>query len=107
MTPERFREAGHLYHAALEIEPEARAAFLDRACGEDEELRREAESLLRMTEVIAQELGPERPVVALSLAAPVAAAPVVRIDNFGRVDSTLYRGSDGAIATVVLSCCAP
>jgi eukaryotic-like serine/threonine-protein kinase len=47
MTPERFREAGHLYHAALEIEPEARAAFLDRACGEDEELRREAESLLR------------------------------------------------------------
>jgi len=47
MTPERFREAGHLYHAALEIEPEARAAFLDGACGEDEELRREAESLLR------------------------------------------------------------
>ncbi|HTF37625.1 MAG TPA: protein kinase [Blastocatellia bacterium] len=47
MTPERYREAGHLYHAALEIEPEARAAFLDGACGEDEELRREAEALLR------------------------------------------------------------
>ncbi|MEK6284837.1 MAG: protein kinase [Acidobacteriota bacterium] len=47
MTPERYQKAGHLYHAALEIEPEARAAFLDGACGSDEELRREAESLLR------------------------------------------------------------
>jgi eukaryotic-like serine/threonine-protein kinase len=47
MTPERYQKAGHLYHEALEIEPEARAAFLDGACGEDEELRREAESLLR------------------------------------------------------------
>ena len=47
MTPERHQKAGNLYHAALEIEPEARAAFLDGACGSDEELRREAESLLR------------------------------------------------------------
>ncbi len=47
MTPERHHRVGDLYHAALEIEPKARAAFLDGACGEDEELRREAESLLR------------------------------------------------------------
>jgi len=47
MTPERYQKAGDLYHAALEVEPESRAAFLDGACGEDEELRREAESLLR------------------------------------------------------------
>ena len=46
MTPERYQKAGHLYHAALEIEPASRAAFLDEACGEDEELRRETESLL-------------------------------------------------------------
>ena len=46
MTPERHRQVGNLYHAALETEPEARAAFLDGACGADEELRREVESLL-------------------------------------------------------------
>ncbi len=46
MTPERYQKAGRLYHAVLEIEPEARAAFLEGACGGDEELRREVESLL-------------------------------------------------------------
>ena len=46
MTPERYRKAGQLYHAALEVEPEARDALLDGACGGDEELRREVESLL-------------------------------------------------------------
>ena len=47
MTPERHHKAGNLYHAVLEMGPEARAAFLDEACGADDELRREAESLLR------------------------------------------------------------
>src|SRR5688572_20162106 len=46
MTPERHRKAGQLYHAAIEVEPGARAAFLDGACGGDEELRRDAERLL-------------------------------------------------------------
>ncbi|HET9528846.1 MAG TPA: protein kinase, partial [Blastocatellia bacterium] len=46
MTPERYQQAGHLYHAALEREPDERAAFLESACGGDEELRREVESLL-------------------------------------------------------------
>jgi eukaryotic-like serine/threonine-protein kinase len=52
MTPERYQKAGHLYHEALEIEPEARAAFLNGACGEDEEVRSEAESLLRAHEKV-------------------------------------------------------
>jgi eukaryotic-like serine/threonine-protein kinase len=47
MTPERYRQVGHLYHTALELDPEARQAFLDNACGGDEELRQEVESLLR------------------------------------------------------------
>jgi eukaryotic-like serine/threonine-protein kinase len=47
VSPERHQKAGHLYHAALEVEPGSRAAFLDGACGGDEELRREAELLLR------------------------------------------------------------
>jgi serine/threonine protein kinase/predicted negative regulator of RcsB-dependent stress response len=46
MNPDRWRQIGELYHTALELEIEARVAFLDAACGDDE-LRREVESLLR------------------------------------------------------------
>jgi predicted ATPase/serine/threonine protein kinase len=44
MTPQR--QAGELYHAALERPPRERAAFLEETCGGDEGLRREVESLL-------------------------------------------------------------
>src|SRR5581483_3781804 len=47
MTPERWRQIEEIYHAALDRDPEARAAFLDTACGGDAELRRELDSLLQ------------------------------------------------------------
>ncbi|HKQ77711.1 MAG TPA: protein kinase [Blastocatellia bacterium] len=50
MNPERWRQIGQIYHTASESELEARAAFLDGACGGDDELRREVESLLRARE---------------------------------------------------------
>src|SRR5260221_9056464 len=50
MTPERYRQAGQLYHDALDLERERRAAFLEGACGSDGELRREVESLLKSHE---------------------------------------------------------
>jgi Tol biopolymer transport system component len=46
MTPERYRQIGELYHAALEVDEDDRAAFLERACAGDEEMRREVESLV-------------------------------------------------------------
>jgi serine/threonine protein kinase/Flp pilus assembly protein TadD len=46
VPPERWQQIEELYHAALEREPESRAAFLDEACAGDEELRREVASLL-------------------------------------------------------------
>ena len=46
MSPERWRQIEQLYHAALAWEPELRAARLEEACGGDEELRKEVESLL-------------------------------------------------------------
>jgi len=46
VTPERWREIERLYHAALERAAAERPAFLSEACGRDEELRREVESLL-------------------------------------------------------------
>jgi serine/threonine protein kinase/tetratricopeptide (TPR) repeat protein len=46
MTPERWQKLKELCHLALEREPSQRAPFLAEACRDDEELRREAESLI-------------------------------------------------------------
>ena len=46
MDPERARRLERLYHSALEREERERAAFLKDACGADDGLRRELESLL-------------------------------------------------------------
>ncbi|MBL8189298.1 MAG: protein kinase [Acidobacteria bacterium] len=50
MTPELYRQIGNLYHAALELEPSQRKAFLDEACAGNEELRQEVEGLLASNE---------------------------------------------------------
>jgi tetratricopeptide (TPR) repeat protein len=50
MTPERWGQIGELYHAALDMAREQRAAFLDEVCAGDQELRREIESLLAADE---------------------------------------------------------
>src|SRR5262245_2191867 len=50
MTSEQYRRVGEIYHGAMELAPEARADFLAGACGDDDELRREVESLLRARE---------------------------------------------------------
>lgn len=42
----RWREIESLYHAARERDPGERARFLQEACGSDESLRDEVESLL-------------------------------------------------------------
>jgi tetratricopeptide (TPR) repeat protein/predicted Ser/Thr protein kinase len=46
VEPERWRKIEQLYLSALEREGSSRAAFVDQACGGDEPLRREVESLL-------------------------------------------------------------
>ena len=46
MKPQRWKEIDRIFAAALEREPAERAAFLDEACGGDEQLRKEVESLL-------------------------------------------------------------
>ena len=44
--PERWDRIEQVYHSALKVEESRRAAFLKDTCGEDENLRREVESLL-------------------------------------------------------------
>lgn len=46
MENERWQQVERLYHAALEQDSGARAAFVAEACGSDAELRREVEGLL-------------------------------------------------------------
>jgi serine/threonine protein kinase len=46
MDAERWQNVERLYHATLEREESQRAAFLTRACGGDEAMRREVESLI-------------------------------------------------------------
>src|SRR6516164_1493914 len=46
MEPKRWQRVEELYHAALGRGESERPAFLDQACGGDEALRREVESLL-------------------------------------------------------------
>ena len=46
LTPDRWQKLEAVYYSALERDPAARSAFLDGACGQDKELRREVESLL-------------------------------------------------------------
>src|SRR5262245_34913710 len=48
--PRIWLQVEKLFHQAAELEPAALPAFLDQACGGNEELRREVESLLARTD---------------------------------------------------------
>ena len=50
MERELWRRAEDLFHATLERSPEDRRAFLDEACGEEAELRRQVEMLVSKDE---------------------------------------------------------
>lgn len=46
MTPERWTHINEVFHAALDMPPSGRAAFLESACAGDESLRRNVERML-------------------------------------------------------------
>jgi hypothetical protein len=50
MTPERWQQVKEVLHGALELAPEQRSAFLDKACSADHSLRQDVESLLASSE---------------------------------------------------------
>jgi eukaryotic-like serine/threonine-protein kinase len=66
MNAERWKQINDLFQSAVERAPEERAAFLDEACHDDEDMRRDVESLLasheraeNFIEVPAFEVAPE------------------------------------------------
>ena len=88
MKPERFKQLGDLFHAAAEIAPEHRDEFLRRACGADEALLEEVQTLLAANSGL-----PER-------SEPVTAQPALLIGRtFGsyHVKSLLGEGGMGAV----------
>src|SRR5258706_13924152 len=46
MSPERYRQVKAILQAALELDPNKQAAFLEGACADDPELKQEVQSLL-------------------------------------------------------------
>src|SRR5215475_9356500 len=46
MNRERWKQIEDIFHSALTIEPSRRSGFLEDACGGDENLRQEVETLL-------------------------------------------------------------
>jgi Tol biopolymer transport system component len=46
MTPERWQKVKEIFHSALQHEADKRSVFLSNACGSDELLRQEVESLI-------------------------------------------------------------
>ena len=52
MDPERLRQIEERYHAAMDLPPRERESFIRDSCGEDEDLRREVESLLAVKQIL-------------------------------------------------------
>ena len=50
MTPERYQQIDQIFQAALGLEPEPRAAYLDEVCSGDDKLRQEVDSLITSDE---------------------------------------------------------
>lgn len=59
MTPERWRRVSDVYDILVQLPPAARQTTLDEECRDDEDLRREIESLLEAREDAGSFLGPE------------------------------------------------
>jgi eukaryotic-like serine/threonine-protein kinase len=94
MTSERWRQVEAVYHSAAERELSGRSAFLDEACGGDEELRREVESLL------AQETSAgillERPVWEPAANSSASVAAGTQLGAY-RIESILGEGGMGVV----------
>ena len=96
MKQELWRRAEELFHAALELAPEARGVFLHEACGEDTHLRHQVELLVSKDEDGGSLL--EKPVLADVTVMPVARGSLVgRQCGSYRILSILGAGGMGEV----------
>jgi serine/threonine protein kinase len=95
MTTDRWHRIEALYHSACERKPEDRSAYLERACGADERLRGEVESLLAQEERAVKFLETDEP----GGLEPAIAASVRAGEQIGpyRVLEFIQRGGMGEV----------
>ena len=102
MTPEQYEHLTELFHAALEIAPDERAAFLDQVSDGDADLRRELESLLSAQEMVLTEKPPDDIAAGYmaqqggSSASVPSLAPNTRFDRY-EIRSLLGKGGMGEV----------
>jgi serine/threonine protein kinase/WD40 repeat protein len=94
VTDEHLETVERLFHAALELEPAERAAFVTDACGDDDALRDEVASLLSSAETAEPFL--ERPALMQAADLPVAPEPPPEIPGY-TVLSLLGEGGMGVV----------
>jgi serine/threonine protein kinase/Tol biopolymer transport system component len=99
MTPARWRQIEDIYHASLGRADIDRAAFLDQACVEDDDLRREVESLLAQDASRTQTKDHSVRVTAettLATATAAGFAPGSLIGSY-KIDSQIGEGGMGVV----------
>ena len=102
LPPDRWARVSELFADALDIDADGRAAWLDRQCGDDAELRREVESLLASDAPLRAD---QALIEAVGAAIADASAAVVPIDVRQRIGPyrILREIGHGGMATVFLA----
>jgi eukaryotic-like serine/threonine-protein kinase len=96
-SPNRWKEVSELYALALERPVQERQAFVASACGEDDDLRQQVQSLLRDHEVAQQTLqAPAAEQLARTLASETAALVGRQLDAY-RIEAPLGSGGMGEV----------
>ncbi|HEX7313414.1 MAG TPA: protein kinase [Pyrinomonadaceae bacterium] len=102
MTPERWKQIEGVFDAAIDLEPAARDAYLDTACGGDAELRRQVELLIRSSDAAGSFI--EEPAVAGRITEPgrLDDEPFIgrRVGSY-RLVREIGRGGMGAVYLAV------
>ena len=92
---DREQRADEIFYRALESSPETRTAYLDSACGDDEELRQEVDSLLEATEAMGADFL-RKPLLPLDVEPPPELSHGRRLGAY-RILREIARGGMGTV----------
>jgi WD40 repeat protein/serine/threonine protein kinase len=104
VTPERWQQVKDIFDGAVECSPTSRMAYIRERCGDDEEMRREVESLLASDKRTGSLLNNPLIEMGTGVSAPsdLGAASPVQNDSFGPYVPVRVLG-EGGMGTVYLA----